>query len=193
VILEGIVTTLNDDGTPNISPMGPIVDPSMSRIVLRPYQSSTTYLNLKRSGQGVLHVTDDVELLSRAAIGWLEETPQLIPATAVEGVILADACRWYAFRVRMLDDSRERTTIDCDVVDHGRMRDFFGFNRAMHAVVEAAILATRVSLLPAADIRSEMTRLAVPVEKTAGPRERRAFALLRDYVDRALGQEQGGK
>jgi hypothetical protein len=185
VILEGIVTTLNEDGAPNVSPMGPIVDPAMTRLVLRPYQTSTTYRNLKRTGQGVFHVTDDVELLARAAIGLLDPLPELIRIKSVEGVILADACRWYAFRVRKLDDSRERTTIDCEVVNQGRLRDFFGFNRAKHAVVEAAILATRVSLLPAAEIRAEMARLAVPVEKTAGPRERAAFSLLRDYIEQS--------
>jgi hypothetical protein len=190
VILEGIVTTLNADGGPNISPMGPLVDEAMTRLVLRPYQTSTTYQNLKRTGQGVLHVTDDVEMLARAAVNLLESPPRLIPAEAVEGVILADACRWYAFRVRKLDDSRERTTIDCEVVDRGRLRDFFGFNRAMHAVVEAAILATRMAILPAGEIRAEMARLAILVEKTAGPRERRAFAFLRDYMSPVLGEQR---
>ena len=35
-------------------------------------------------------------------------------------------------------------------------REFFGFNRAKHAVLEAAILATRVELLPADEILSEL-------------------------------------
>ena len=62
-LLEGIVTTLNDDGTPHIAPMGPIVDGEFNVLLLRPFRTSTTYQNLKRTGQGVLHVTDDVELL----------------------------------------------------------------------------------------------------------------------------------
>lgn len=182
MILEGIVTTVNDDGSANISPMGPIVDQAMTRLVLRPYQSSTTYGNLKRTGQGVLHVTDDVELIARAAIGRLDELPRLVPAESVEGFVLADACRWYAFRVTSLDDSAARTTITCQVVDHGRLRDFFGFNRAKHAVLEAAILATRTAFLPAAEIRAEMERLAVIVGKTAGPQEQAAFQLLEEYL-----------
>ena len=104
MILEGIVTTLNEDGSPNISPMGPEVEPSFDRFVLKPYQTSTTYVNLKRTGEGVLHVTDDVELLARAAINRFDELPRLSPAEAVAGVILADACRWYAFRVTELND-----------------------------------------------------------------------------------------
>ena len=186
MILEGLVTTINADGSVNLSPMGPIVDASMREIVLRPYQTSTTYRNLKRTGQGVLHVTDDVEMLARAAVGRIEPPPPMLPARAVAGWILAGACRWYAFEVRSLDDSQERTTITAEVVDTGRPRDFFGFNRAKHAVVEAAILATRVKFLPAAEIESEFERLALPVQKTAGDAERRAFEFLQDYVRRAI-------
>jgi uncharacterized protein len=187
LILEGIVTTLNADGSANISPMGPRVDEHLQRerfeqLLLRPYQTSTTYANLKRSGEGVFHVTDDVLLMAQAAIDRLDPPPRLVPATAVSGVVLADACRWYAFRVRSIDDSRPRTEIVADVVDRGRVRDFFGFNRAKHAVVEAAILATRTGLIPRAEIESELDRLAPSIEKTGGEREHQAFELLRSYV-----------
>jgi hypothetical protein len=186
VILEGIVTTVCDDGRVNISPMGPRVDAQMRELVLRPYQTSTTYRNLKRTGQGVLHVTDDVELLAQAAVGTPDPLPELIPAESVEGWILQGACRWYAFRVRKLDDSQERTAIVADVVGSGRLRDFFGFNRAKHAVVEAAILATRTAFLPAGDIEAELDRLAVLVQKTGGRQEFAAFDFLRAYVQRAV-------
>ncbi len=191
MILEGIVTTLDADGGVHIAPMGPLVDEAMTHIVLRPFSTSETYCNLKRSRQGVLHVTDDVELLARAAVGRLDVLPRLISATAVEGYLLADACRWFAFRVDEIDDREERTVCRCTVVDRGSIREFFGFNRAKHAVVEAAILATRVTLIPADEIRADMRRLAVMVEKTGGPTERRAFAFLDAYIDEALGKAPG--
>jgi hypothetical protein len=183
MILEGIITTLNARGTPNISPMGPDVDEQLNCFTLKPYRSSSTYQNLKHNGQGVLHVVDDVELLAHAAVKRLDPLPPLQPASAINGVILSDACRWYAFRVTELDDSEERTRIACEVVDRGRLRDCFGFNRAKHAVVEAAILATRTAFLPADEIRADFDRLAVIVEKTAGDQERRAFHFLRDFID----------
>ncbi len=189
-LLEGIVTTLDADGSPHIAPMGPIVDADFNRLLLRPFRTSATFANLKRTGQGVLHVTDDVELLARAAVGQIEPSPQLVPAHAVEGVILAEACRWYAFRVDSLDDRDDRTRIVARVVDRGRIRDFFGFNRAKHAVVEAAILATRIGLLEAEFIRSEFARLVVLVDKTGGPQEHRAFQFLQQYVNAALAQRQ---
>jgi len=188
MILEGIVTTIGVDGEPNISPMGPEVVPAMTTFVLKPYRTSRTYANLKRTGEGVLHVTDDVELLAQAAISRLEPPPQLRRATAVEGFILADACRWYAFRVTAWDERDERTRLTCHVVDRGRQRDFFGFNRAKHAVVEAAILATRVQFLSAESIQADLERLAQLVEKTGDAPERRAFALLDRHIQNAFAR-----
>ncbi len=130
----------------------------------------------------MLHVTDDVELIARAAVGRLETLPPLRPAAKIEGVILTGACRWYAFQVESLDDREERTAIAARVVDRGHLRDFFGFNRAKHAVIEAAILATRIELLDSKLILSEFERLAAPVAKTGGAPERRAFEFLRQYV-----------
>ena len=182
LILEGIVTTLAADGAVNIAPMGPEVDETLSTFVLKPFRTATTYANLKRTGEAVLHVTDDVELLARAAVEQLDPLPPMEPARSVEGRILTGACRWYALRVRSLEDSTERTRIECDVVDQGRLRDFFGFNRAKHAVVEAAILATRVHLLPSDEIQSEFARLKVLVDKTGGPAELRAFEFLEEFI-----------
>jgi hypothetical protein len=189
MILEGIVTTRNPDRSVNISPMGPRVDSEMERLVLRPYQTSTTYQNLKRTGEGVLHVTDDVLLLAQAAVGQPDPMPRMIDAKTIDGVILADACRWYAFHVESLDDRHDRTEIIARVVDRGTLRDFFGFNRAKHAVVEAAILATRTEFLPPDEIRQDFARLAPLVEKTGGPREHEAFDFLRQFVEKALRQK----
>jgi uncharacterized protein len=190
-LLEGIVTTLCEDGTPHIAPMGPIVDAEFNRLLLRPYRTSVTYQNLKRSREGVLHVSDDVELFARAAVGQLTELPRLVPATGISGVILKDACRWYAFRVISIDDHDERTEIVAETVERGRLRDFFGFNRAKHAVIEAAILATRIDFLGTSHIQAEFDRLAGPVGKTGGHQERNAFDFLQRYVrDQLAGQGQ---
>src|SRR5207249_2404602 len=128
MILEGIVTTLDPDGAPHIAPMGPTVDAAMRRFTLRPFPTAQTYQNLRAHGEGVLHVTDDVLLLARAALGPVEPLPPLIPAARVRGFVLADACRYYEFRVVSFDDSGQRVQIDCEVIHTGRLRDFFGFN-----------------------------------------------------------------
>ncbi len=195
LILEGIMSTVNETGSANISPMGPIVDARMQTLTLRPYQTSKTYRNLKRTGEGVFHVTDDVLLLARAAVNLLDAAPPMLPAEYVRGFVIQDACRWYEIRVRDLDDRDERTTIIAEVVGSGRQRDFFGFNRAKHAVVEAAILATRIKFLPPQQILDDFDRLRVLVEKTGGPREHEAFAFLDNFLNQSeasRGLKRGG-
>lgn len=182
MILEGIVTSLDADGTLNVAPMGPIVDGSLTWLRLRPYKTSRTYQNLRAQPTGVFHVVDDVLLLAQAAIGRLDPFPEHFPAEGVRGRVLRAACRWYEFEVVRCNDTEERTEIEARVVHSGRLKDFFGFNRARHAVLEAAILATRVQFLPREEILAEFGRLRIPVEKTAGPREQEAFSLLERYV-----------
>lgn len=187
MILEGVVTTLNPDGSPNIAPMGPRVGEGWEWFEFRPYRTSTTYSNLKREGEGVLHVTDDVLLIARAAIGLLVE-PKLRRAERVRGVIVEDACRYYEFRVERLDDREERTSIIARTVASGRIRDFFGLNRAKHAVIEAAILATRIQFLPIAEIQAQLRALGPLVEKTGGADDHAAFTILSEHVSRIAAQ-----
>jgi uncharacterized protein len=183
VILEGIVTTLSPEREVNIAPMGPVVDEKMERLLLRPFRTAQTYRNLKARGEGVLHVTDDVLLLAQAALGAVDPPPEVFSARKVQGLVLKDACRFFEFRVLTCDDSDERTLIEAEVVHRETLRDFFGFNRAKHAVVEAAILATRTDFLPLDDIEAEFRKLAVLVQKTGGgEREARAFAFLEEHV-----------
>lgn len=186
LILEGIATTVNADGSVNIAPMGPRVDRQLTKFTLRPYAGSRTYDNLKRTREGVFHVTDDVELLAQAAIGCPEPMPELTEASSVRGYILRDACRWYAFRVRDWQEQNERTSLECEIVDQGRLRDFFGWNRAKHAVIEAAILATRLAWIDPSSLRRQFEELAVIVGKTAGDQEQRAFELLHSFVQRSM-------
>lgn len=182
MILEGIVTSLNCDGTLNVAPMGPIVDESMSVLRLRPFQTSQTFRNLSQNPQGVLHVTDDVLLLAKAAIGAMDSIPETFPAERICGRVLRSACRWYEFEVDSINTTSERSEIVARVVHVGRLRDFFGFNRAKHAVLEAAILATRLHLLSRDDVQRQLSALRSPVEKTAGPIELEAFELIVNFV-----------
>jgi hypothetical protein len=182
MVLEGLVTTINDDGSIQIRPMGPLVEGrDFDEFTIRPYRTSTTYRNLKARGEGVLHVIDDPLLLARATLGDTEGI-ETFPAEAVRGHVLRDACRWCEFRVRSLDDADERTTIAAEVVHRGTLREFFGLNRALHAVVEAAILATRTHLIPPDRIAEQIRELAILVDKTGGPREHEAFDLIRRAI-----------
>jgi uncharacterized protein len=178
VIIESIVTTVDANGSINFAPMG--VEWGDETIVLKPFLETTTFRNLNATGVAVVNLTDDAMLFAQGAIS----SPQFpfIPATIVKGAVLEAACSWRELRVVTIDATPPRSRIEAQVVHRGTRREFIGFNRARHAVLEAAILATRTHLLPAEQIREEYARLQVVVDKTAGPREREAMDLLTQYV-----------
>ena len=178
MIVETIVTTVAADGTLNFAPMG--VEWGDETIVLKPFLETTTYRNIAASRAAVVNLTDDVRLFARAAIS----SPQYEsgPASVVRGVVLADCCSWRELDVRAIDSTPPRSRIEMAVVHRGTRREFIGFNRAKHAVLEAAIYATRLHLLPRDFIDSEMARLRVIVDKTAGPQELEAMALLTEHI-----------
>jgi uncharacterized protein len=178
VIIESIVTTLDLEGHINFAPMG--VEWAEDNIVLKPFLETTTFRNVSASRSAVVNLTDDVLLFAQGAIS----SPQFPsePATIVRGVVLQAACSWRELEVLTIDDTPPRSRIEARVVHRGFKREFIGFNRARHAVLEAAILATRTHLLPPEQIRDEYGRLQVIVDKTAGPREQEAMELLTEYV-----------
>src|SRR5205823_7581124 len=147
---------------------------------IKPFLETTTFKNVEATGVAVVNLTDDVMLFAQGAIANVEFPAA--PAAVVRGVVLEAACSWREVRVEALDATPPRARIATRVVHRGFRREFLGFNRARHAVLEAAILATRTHLLPPEQIRDEFARLQVIVDKTSGPREREAMALLTDYV-----------
>src|SRR5262245_8856025 len=103
LVLEGIVVTQDAAGRSNVAPMGPHVDRAITRLLLRPFPSSHTYQNLQATSCGVFHITDDVELLARAAVGQFQTPPELTSIEKFPCPRLADACRWFAFEVQSID------------------------------------------------------------------------------------------
>jgi hypothetical protein len=128
----------------------------------------------------VVNLVDDVRVFAQAAIA-NPEYPT-VPAVVVRGAVLTGCCSWREVELRSADSTPPRSRIEAAVVHHGVRREFIGFNRARHAVLEAAIYATRLHLLPRAFIESELQRLQVIVDKTAGAQEREAMALLTEHV-----------
>ena len=189
VIFEGLVTTRDEDGGVHIAPMGAEFgpDPEPAQLVLRPFQTSHTFANLQRTGQCVFHLTDDVELIAAAAIGQVEVTPDCFRFNEINGAVLADACLWFALQIESADLRAARALLKCRVVNDGMLRKFLGFNRARHAVIEAAILATRVAFLDRHAIEAELARWRPLVEKTGGPAEHRAYEMLTAFIRASFG------
>lgn len=181
VIVESLVTTLDQAGILNCAPMG--VDWGEELIVIRPFTDTTTCRNLIATGTAVVNLTDDALLFAQAVTGNpAAVAPPTIPAQRVQGRVLEAACSWREVEVVERQETSPRARFVTRVVHRGIRREFIGFNRARHAVLEAAILATRTHLIPGPEIRGELERLRIIVNKTAGPRELEAMELLENFV-----------
>jgi len=185
VIVETIVTTISADGEVNCAPMGvewnPDADPES--IVLKPFLETATYRNVVATRAAVVNLIDDVRVFAKAAIS--NPAYQTVPAQVVRGVVLAGACSWRELEVTGIDSTPPRSRVDTRTVHRQVSREFIGFNRARHAVLETAIYATRVHFLGREFLLSEIERLQMIVDKTAGPREFEAMALLVEHIRNA--------
>lgn len=195
MILEAIVTSTDTNGNVNLAPMGPVVaddfgeQKAPDRLTLKPFNSSLTYRNLIATGKAVVHVTDDVSLIARTAVGELSanEISSLVQQWEDTAWWRLRTChRWMAVQVVAVSDDQPRVEMDCRVVHCEIEKPFFGFNRAKFAVIEAAILATRTHLLSADQIREELDRLRPLIEKTGGETEQTAFDFLRKTIDERI-------
>jgi hypothetical protein len=189
MIIETVVTTLDEDGEANFAAMGVVW--GEERLVIRPYVGTRTFRNLLRAREAVVNVTDDVLVFAKSALA-RERFPSR-PATRVRGVILADACHWREVAVEAVSmpeprpPSGGRAEIATRVVAAGAGRPFAGFCRAKHAVVEASILASRARRLPRHEVLGELDRLDPLVDKTGGSAEREAMTYIRTHVARLGG------
>lgn len=177
-LIETVTTTTNPDGTVNCAAMGVRWGPELLRI--RPFAGTRTLRNLRTVPSAVVHLTDDVLLFAQAALG--DPHPPTRPAQAVAGAIIEATPAWVEVEVRSVVESAERPTVIAEIVARGSGRVHLGLNRARHAVVEASILASRLTLLDRRRVDSELERLAVLIEKTAGARERQAWELICRHV-----------
>jgi len=91
------------------------------------------------------------------------------------------------FELALLDEvvqrPMQRPRFHCKMVFEAAHAPFKGFNRAQAAVIEAAILASRLHMLPREKIERELGYLQIAVEKTAGPREHEAWRLLVEKIE----------
>src|SRR5574337_1302118 len=180
MIIEGIVSTLNERGEANFAPMGVTI--GEGEIVIRPYADSATYRNLVATGTAVVNLTDSIRPFAEGAIS----SPQFptFAAELVTGLVLTDACSYYECMVMQTDTAAARATFRCKIAKKGVLREFIGFNRAKNAIIEAAILATRVRLLESETILQEYRRLSEIVHKTGDEQEAWAMRYLQNYVER---------
>lgn len=180
VIHEAVVSTVSREGRPHVAPMG--VRYQMGDVILMPFQPSTTHDNIVASGFAVLNIVVDTRVFAGCVTG-RRDWPT-VPAERVPGVRLQLALSHVELRLAARDDDVQRPRLRMARVHEVQHAPFVGINRAQAAVLEAAVLVSRLHLLPAAKVDSEMAYLQIAVEKTAGPAEHEAWGWLTAAVAR---------
>jgi len=191
MIIESIITTLGAEGRPHVAPMGVIWRDGHP--VLAPFRPSATLDNLALSGAAAINHTDDVRVFAGCLTGRRDWPVR--PAERLAGCRLAAALMHQELAVDRVEEDEQRPRFHCRIVYEATHAPFRGFNRAQAAVIEAAILVSRLHLLSRDKIEREIAYLDIAVAKTAGEREREAWQWLMDavaafYRDAAAGGER---
>ena len=185
-ILETIVTTLSPEGALHLVPFGLIREGQ--DFVLAPFRPSPTIANLESSPYFAASSPSDVRVIAGVVTG-RRDWP-VVDCERIPGKRLAHCLGHAEFEVVEVRDDEVRPRYRGRMLHAQAHKPFLGFNRAQAAVLEAAVLSTRLSMLAPEKIISEMTYLAIAISKTAGPDEREAWDWIEDKVADALGRSE---
>jgi hypothetical protein len=179
VIREAIVTTRSASGEPHLAPMGATV--IEGGYLLQPFRPSRTLENLASTSIAVVNFTDDVRIFAGSIVG-KRMSVDVCKATYLDCPRLAEALSHDEITVERMEDHPERPKFFCRTHHSEAHRRFEGLNRAKAAVLEAAVLVSRLRLLSPEKVDEEMAYLAIAIEKTAGPDERDAWSWLVEAI-----------
>ncbi|MFC7053145.1 DUF447 domain-containing protein [Hansschlegelia quercus] len=179
MIRETIVTTISSSGAPHVAPMGATL--TDDGWLLQPFRPSTTLDNFLATGCGVVNFTDDARVFAGCVTKRRTEWPTT-PVSQVPSVRLKAALAHHEVTVERVEDDSRRPRLHCRVVSESNHRAFLGLNRAVAAVVEGAVLVSRLSMLPPERIEAEFGYLQIAIDRTAGPVELEAWGWLLDAV-----------
>ena len=188
-IRETIITTVDRSGTVHIAPIGIIAE--RDGWVIAPFRPSVTLGNLAEVPFAVANYTDDVKIFAGCLTGRRDWSTVAIEGFPVPR--LAAALAHSVLAVESVSDDGVRPRHFCRVVQEETHAPFTGFNRARAAVLELAILVSRLHMLPREKIDAEIAYLSIAIEKTAGPEEREAWGWLMEKVTEHVAADGSAK
>ncbi len=179
MIYETIVSTVDADGVAHVTPFGIRMQDGL--IVISPFKPSKTLENILATGHAVVNLTDDVRVFA----GSLADKPMadLTAATQVNGVRLTEVLAHKELKLVRCEDDDVRPQLYLEIIYEAQHKPFQGFNRAQAAVIELAVLVSRLKRLPLEKICQELDYLTIAIDKTAGPKELEAWGWLIEMVE----------
>ena len=178
VIRECIVTTIDAEGRPHVAPLG--LHEAGSELVIAPFHPSTTLDNLRAVPRAIANYTDDVRVFAGCLTG---RSGFALTTSGIDVPRLAGALAHGELEVVRVEEDEQRPRFFCRVLRGETHAPFTGFNRAKAAVIEAAILVSRLNMLSPDKIDREIGYLKIAIDKTAGPAELEAWAWLMEKVE----------
>jgi uncharacterized protein len=178
-IVETVLTTLNADGEPHIAPLGIIEDGD--GWIVAPFHPSRTLENLRAHPFVVASHTDDVRVIAGCVTG--RKSWPVTPVSHIRGARLTCAVSHWELAVERITEDEQRPRFHCRSVAVESHQPWEGFNRAQAAVLELAVLTTRLHMLPPEKIENELKYLEIAISKTAGPREEEAWGWLMEKIE----------
>lgn len=183
-IRESVIVTVNALGEPHVAPLG--ITEDGEELIIAPFRPSRTLDNLLRTRTATINYVTDARifagLVSRRRTDW-----PVVPTG--DGYRLEAALSHEEIEIYDILADETRPRFHCRSRMVFTHRPFMGMNRAEAAVLEAAILCTRLNMLPKEKVRAEMAYLEIAIGKTAGPAEREAWDWLVEMIDAAYGAE----
>jgi hypothetical protein len=179
VIYECVVTTAHASGQAHVAPMGVRYLPE-GRVLLMPFKPSTTLDNILASRVAGLNIVTDTRVFAGCVTG-RKQWP-MVAMQQVAGVRLACAQRHLELALEEVSDDPQRSVLRLRVLHDETHAPFNGFNRAQSAVVEGAVLVSRLRMLPAAKVDAEMAYLQIAIDKTASAAEHEAWQWLQTAI-----------
>jgi len=180
MIQEVIVTTQNAEGVTHIAPMGVhIID---DEFIILPFRPSTTLNNILQSESAVINYTDDVRIFAGCLTG--KRDWPLTATEKIKGHYLSAALAHKELKLDRVEDDETRPKLYCKAIHSVNHAPFQGYNRAQFAVLEAAILVSRLHRLSLEKIESEIDYLSIGLNKTAGDKELEAWGWLMSLVEK---------
>ncbi|MBX9683881.1 MAG: DUF447 family protein [Hyphomicrobium sp.] len=177
-IVETIVTTAAADGVAHIAPLGLIADGP--HWVIAPFKPSKTLDNLRANPAACASHTDDVRVFAGCVTG--RKVWPLTDATTIKGSRLASCVAHWELRVVRVIEDELRPRFACEITHRESHESWEGFNRAQAAVLELAVLTTRLHMLSPEKVEAELKYLEIAVSKTAGHREQEAWGWLMEKI-----------
>jgi uncharacterized protein len=183
LLYETIITTVNEDGTPNAAPMG-VICKDKREIVLYLHQGTSTVRNIKRNRSFVVNVLTDPMVFVESTLGDLSQN---YFENYKDKYYIKNTDAFFISNITSLKDVEKEdkfgisvtTVLRADVSDIVKKKEHIEpLNRAIYGIIEGLVYLTRMEMV-SGDMeklyRHRMKEISRIVNKVGGENHKKAM------------------